>query len=214
MDFRKIVSCSGYTVAVAETLGVVTLTSIATASTVNAFVLRQYRPDLGIWVNNTFSHKTLATGSTATTVADAFRTAIAADDKFKVVLTGTTTCIITASAGYPLVAGYTLSSGELTVTQTTAGVPSKGTYNDLVRSGVLAADVESGATYSSIKYVYKTEANSDFLDNSILATHTVYVKSGITNLAAFAVRMNEVNQGYPAGGSTYPDNEAISLSGT
>lgn len=213
MDFRKIISVgAGYLLPVAETAGVITLTNSGAASTAFSFELRQYRPDLNMWVSNRFSHTSPATGATTTTVSNALRDAVNADPAFKVTTSGGATAILTADAGFPLIFATSFSGAALTVAATTPGVASRGTADDLLRAGVAAGDVAAGATYAQIKFDFEGDQNHDYLINAVVQSQIVYVTQGIANLAAFETYMGEVLQAFPSGLTT-SDPEALALSG-
>lgn len=210
MDFRKINSTNGgYLAAVAETRGVLTITPTAANSAFFGFRLEQDIPSQGT-VTMIVGYTSLASGDTATTICNAFRRAIIANPQFNhLVTSGTATCILTAAAGYPAIRATALAANTAVVV-TTAYVLTRGTYNDLIRAGVAAADIASGATYSQIAFTFVDSFAGDWQLSATVRTHTLYVQVGATNKAAFDTLMaSTLNAFVPAG--TTADPEALSV---
>lgn len=85
----------------AEGLQVVTLTPVAAASSTYQFTITQQNNDTGQLVQIPFSYVSLASGDTATTIGNAFRTLIGLQPSLKITASGTTTLILTAQTGSP-----------------------------------------------------------------------------------------------------------------
>lgn len=115
----------------AEVLRVITVTPTAANSTDYRLILsaekgQTFDNNLPNETQTVFTHTTAASGATATTIADAFRTAINNHPFWstRVVASGTTTLIITAKAGFPI---FSVGAGPLlSAAVTTAGSPQYG----------------------------------------------------------------------------------------
>jgi hypothetical protein len=125
----------------AEVLRVITITPTAANSTDYRITLsaekgQEFSNNLPNEVQTVFTHTTPVSGGTATTIGDAFRAAINNHPFWsqRVTVTGTTTIIITAKAGYPI---FSAAGGPLLATVvTTAGSPQFGmTGAQLLASG-------------------------------------------------------------------------------
>jgi hypothetical protein len=125
----------------AEVLRVITITPTAANSTDYRITLsaekgQDFSNNLPNEVQTMFTHTTPLSGGTATTIGNAFRDAINNHPFWsqRVTVTGTTTIIITAKAGYPI---FSAAGGPLMATVvTTAGSPKMGASGaDLVASG-------------------------------------------------------------------------------
>lgn len=100
-----------------------------------------------------FISYTAITGDTTTTICDAFRTILAANG-LEVVGSGTSTCIITANAGYNV---FNIAAIENTSVSTgTPGVAMSGSYAQVVAAG--GTDAVSGRYYD--QYTVVTGFNS------------------------------------------------------
>lgn len=208
MDFRTLEAIGGYITPVAETRGVLTFTNTGANSTAYKGRVTQYIPSIGQLSIVDFGTTSPASGSTTTTVSTSLKADLNARLNLKIAATGTTTTIITASAGSPIITGTAISGGTFAIT--TPGVASVGTYADLVAAGVTGAT--AGKTYNQITFVYKSPI-ADLLGEARVTnnSHTLYVQSDATNYAAFNTRMAELLSSFPAGGSTYSDSEALAL---
>jgi hypothetical protein len=214
MDFRKVLTCSGVVVPVAETAGVITLTPTNVASTQYAFELRQYFPDTKTWVKEYFTHTTAASGSSATTISTALKAAINAADasgRIRAVATGTTTVVITADAGSPLIFATSFQS-NLAVAATTPGVLAVGTYNALLYAGVAAADIASGHTYASINFVFEEQNLSGSNAAPNVVSHTVYYDAADSDYATVNTAVKKILAGVTSG--TTSNAEAVALANT
>lgn len=125
----------------AEVLRVITITPTAANSTDYRITLsaekgQVFNNNLPNEVQTVFTHTTPASGATATTIGDAFRAAINNHPFWsqRVTVTGTSTIVITAKAGYPI---FSAAGGPLMATAvTTAGSPQFGmTGAQLLASG-------------------------------------------------------------------------------
>lgn len=191
-DYRRVLSSGGGWLAnQAETRGQYTLTPTGSfaAGAKYSFLLQQVRPDLGNTVVQEYvSYTSQSTGDTATSIVTALASAITATTNFKVTVTTGSTLVIQANAGYPLITVTQMSpiASLLTITQNTAGVPSRGTYNDLLRAGVAAADITSGHTYYTLQLTFPEISAGDWIENTTIRQHTLYVYSSATNFAGFS----------------------------
>ncbi len=180
LDIREIQNCgSGHSIPpVAEQLAVWTVESptTPTASATYGYRLRQTIPFInpafpGVpavpGTNTVFAtniHTANSGGETKAVLIDALdKGAIAYLDpavgfKFSTSENGTTQTL-TALAGYPLLQVTDANIppavwGSSGITNTTAGIASVGTYNDLIRLGVAAADITAGVTYGEVIFNY------------------------------------------------------------
>lgn len=149
----------------AEVARVITITPTAVNSTDYRIVLsaekgQAFNNNLMNEIQTVFTHTTPASGGTATTIGDAFRAAINNHPFWstRVTVTGTTTIIITAKAGYPIFS--TGVGANLASVVSTAGSPQYGeTGANLLASGNFNATV--GLPVSGTNYgVYIFEAFS------------------------------------------------------
>jgi hypothetical protein len=132
----------------AEVLRVITITPTAANSTDYRITLsaekgQAFDNNLPNEIQTVFTHSTAATGATATTIGDAFRAAINNHPYWstRVNVTGTTTIIITARAGFPI---FSAGVGQLmSLVVTTPGSPQFGqTGAQLLASGFpFSADI-------------------------------------------------------------------------
>jgi len=152
----------------AEVLRVVTVTPTAANSTDYRLVLsaekgQTFDNNLPNETQTVFTHTTPASGGTATTIGDAFRTAINNHPYWstRVVASGTTTLIITAKAGFPI---FSVGVGALlSAVVSTAGSPQYGgTGAQLLASGNFNSTVGlpvSGTNYGV--YVFEAYGTSE-----------------------------------------------------
>jgi len=315
MDYRKINSATGgiWPNSLVEVDQVYTITPVAANSTEFGLSIQQFVPahattnqyfggvdygpgfgngqlsGLGRLVTEQLYHTTPATGATATTICDAWRTQLALLQDVQITGSGTSTLILTANSRNPLffvtattpgitivnttsapiaivsstdatpivvttaastyvvgqtvtVAGHatntnangtwrvSATNGTTTVTlqgSTATGggaggatgtvvrpaQASKGYSQDLLNAGITPSLVTDGAYYSQTVFDYNALAISGAAANTVESrnTSTLYVNESATNFADFATRMNEILNAYPAGGSTYPDHEALAI---
>lgn len=129
----------------AEVARVITITPTAVAGadyriTLSAEKGQEFSNNLPNEVQTVFTH-TAPAGATATTIGDAFRNAINNHPYWgpRVTVTGTTTIIITADAGFPI---FSASGGpNLSTAVTTAGSPQTGLSGAaLLATGAFSAD--------------------------------------------------------------------------
>jgi hypothetical protein len=163
-----------YKVYTAETARVVTITPTAANSTDYRIILsaekgQTFSNNLPNEVQATFTHTTAASGGTATTIGDAFRTAINNHPFWgsRVTCTGTTTLIITAKAGFPIFsAGVGANLAAVVSTAGNVELGAKGA--DLLASGNFNATVGlpvSGTNYSV--FIFETFSTSE----SVMSGH-------------------------------------------
>lgn len=188
-DPRLVQSTSGVVVTVAEVAQVDTLTITAANSTYYRISLVQTL-STGVVLSQSFDYTSLASGDTATTIGDVFRSMINASN-FEIVASGTTTLVLTANAGNPVFTSSKVgSTGTIAIVLTTAGVYAVNTYASLVANGVAAADLTVGATYTSITFNYANiDGSVDKITDSSVNQWTVYAQDGITNLAAYVAKL-------------------------
>jgi hypothetical protein len=185
------VSGGMYQAGAAEVLRVITITPTAANSTDYRIVLsaekgQTFNNNLPQEVQTVFYHTTPVSGGTATTIGDAFRAAINAHPYWntRVTVTGTTTIIITAKAGFPI---FSAAGGPLLATVvTTAGSPSVGVGAALLATGTFPTVDDgnglpiSGQTYNVISYDYEVESKAAMGAN-IREKHIIYVNSAANN---------------------------------
>lgn len=141
----------------AEVARVITITPTAANSsdyriTLSAEKGQEFSNNLPNEVQTVFTHTTPVSGGTATTIGDAFRAAINNHPFWsqRVTVTGTTTIIITAKAGYPI---FSAGAGSLMSTVvSTAGSPQFGmTGAQLLASG-FQFNADSGVPVAGTNY--------------------------------------------------------------
>lgn len=192
-DPRKVVSTSGIITTVAEVPQVDTLTITAAASTAYRISIVQVKPN-GVVMSEVFNYTSLASGDTATTIGDKFRSMIN-QSNLEIVASGGATLILTANAGYPVFTSSVAGSvGTIAIVLTTAGVYAVNTYASLVANGVPSSSLTVGATYTSWNVVYEySDGSVDKLLDQSQNQWTVYAQDGITNLSAFVAKLSLVN---------------------
>lgn len=180
-----------YQAGAAEVLRVITITPTAANSTDYRLVLSTekgttFNNNLPNETQGVFFHTTPASGATATTIGDAFRTAINNHPFWstRVVASGTTTLIITAKAGFPI---FSVGVGpNLAQVVTTAGSPSVGVGATLIASGTFPTVDDgngipvSGQTYNVISYDYEIESKAA-MGGAIREKHIFYVNNAANN---------------------------------
>lgn len=196
MDIRQITSVPSKAVApVAETVGVQTITFTAVASTVYEFTVSQWVQSLNREVIVPFRYTSLASGDTATTIGDAFRSIIGLNDGgLSITASGGATLILTAGAGSPIFR-ILENSANIAVANTTPGVVGIGTYSyinnfldsvGIVPTGTLA----SGHTYSTTTFVFNhQDGDSNKSITSSVNQHTLYADVAASNYAAFLIAL-------------------------
>ena len=184
------VSGGMYQAGAAEVLRVITITPTAVAGfdyriTLSAEKGQVFNNNLPNEVQTVFTH-TAPAGATATTIGDAFRSAINNHPFWstRVVVTGTTTIIITARAGFPI---FSAAGGaNLATVVTTAGSPAIGVGAALISSGTFPTVDDgngipvSGQTYNVISYDYEVESRAA-QGGAIREKHIFYVNNNGNN---------------------------------
>ncbi|NBW34838.1 MAG: hypothetical protein EBR30_07435 [Cytophagia bacterium] len=141
----------------AEVARVITITPTAVNSTDYRIILsaekgQDFSNNLPNEVQTVFTHTTPASGATATTIGDAFRTAINNHPFWsqRVTVTGTTTIIITAKAGYPIFSAGV--GANLASVVSTAGSPVMGATGAQLLANGFAFNADSGVPVSGTNY--------------------------------------------------------------
>ena len=162
------------TVAVAETLQVTTLTPVAAANSVYQIMIQQYNFTTGVTYTGMYTYTTAASGDTATTIGDAFRSQINNDPVLKVVATGTTTLILTAEAGFPVFTVTILSvGGGLTQVTGTPGVVAVGTTAALALKGIT---VPASKSYTTVHLEYSPVSGLNIKDDvNLYSVYDLYL---------------------------------------
>ena len=152
----------------AEVARVITITPTAVASTDYRITLsaekgQVFNNNLPNEVQSVFTHTTAASGATATTIGDAFRAAINNHPFWgsRVTVTGTTTIIITAKAGFPIfsagvgpnLAALVSTAGSPQYGETGANLLASGNFNSVVGLPV------SGTNYGV--FIFETFSTSE-----------------------------------------------------
>lgn len=196
------------TVYAVEVARVITITPTAAVGaeyrvTLSAEKGEEYANNLPNEVQTVFTH-TAPTGATATTIGDAFRTAINNHPFWgaRVTAAGTTTLTLTAKAGYPV---FSAAGGPLMATVvTTAGAAEKGeTGANLLASGNFNSEVGlpvAGTNYGLVTFEIKTMGEAE-MGNGAREQIKIYVSGAagtpythgnwaqlVTQLSALAVK--------------------------
>lgn len=185
------VSGGMYQLGAAEVARVITVTPTAANSTDYRITLsaekgQAFNNNLPNEVQTVFSHTTPASGATATTIGDAFRAAINNHPFWsqRVTVTGTTTIIITAKAGFPI---FSVGVGQLmTNVVTQGGSPAIGVGASMIASGQFPTVDEgngipvSGQTYNVISYDYEVESKAA-MGGAIREKHIIYINNNSNN---------------------------------
>lgn len=173
----------------AEVLRVITITPSAAANADYRVILsaekgQEFNNNLPNEVQTTFTHTSPASGATATTIADAFRTAINNHPYWsqRVVASGTTTLVITAKAGYPI---FSAGVGALmTAAVTTAGSPQYGEKGaDLLATENFSTDAGlpvSGTNYSVLSFEARPEGGA-VISGGASQRYEIYLVDGGNN---------------------------------
>lgn len=217
IDVRTIEKAS-LTAAVAETRAIWTITPTVAASQEFSILITQI-------INGTPTQMvataySLASGSDALSVCTALRSQINANTNMQIVASGTTTLILTANAGYPLIPSVSQVSLGTTpgtfasITATQAGVAAKGTYAALIAQGVDPAIIVAGQSYSNFRLLYRAASSNDPGGNvsQMRIGMNFYINAGAINYAALATRIGEIINGFGAGVTT-ADPEFLDLAG-
>lgn len=166
-----------------ETLQVTTLTPVAANNSVYQIMIQQYNFSTGTTYTAMYTYTTAASGDTATTIGDAFRSQINNDQNIKVAATGTTTLVLTAEAGYPV---FTVSilqvGGGLTQVTGTPGVVAVGTTAALALQGIT---VPASKTYTTVHLEYAPVTGMNIKDSvDLLSVYDLYLDNADAQTAA------------------------------
>lgn len=189
--YKDIVSAK-ITAPVAETLQVTTLTAVAAANSTYSFYIWQLDPANGNMRSWNYSYETPASGATATTIGDFFRTAINADTTIHIAATGTTTLILTAEAGYPIFyVGITETGGGFSYVTGTPGVAAINTAAQLTTLGF--PNLTAGTTYTTVQ-LNVAQPTGYLLKNQETQAQVwdVLILQSATNRAAFVTALTEM----------------------
>jgi hypothetical protein len=227
MDVRLIEDMT-ITAAVAATAQVSTITPTNAAS--SEFSIQISMIVNGMAKQVVLSTVTAASGSSATTICDAWRAQIAplitSGQLDTITATGTSTLILTASTTVPIftvtqvymgggnVNGFTpaIPSGVIGIVLTTPGVVPNGTYATLTAQGITTVPaLVSGQSYSQIRIVYRQTSDSERAGDVAAArnVHTVLYNASATNHAALDTKLTRIIAGILAGGAADPAFIAI-----
>lgn len=197
---------------VAEQLQVTTLTPTAAANSVYEILIQQFNPVTGETMTFQASYTTAASGDTATTIGDYFRSLINADPIIKIAATGTTTLILTAEAGY---AQFTVTilrtGGGLTQSTGTAGIVAVGTTAALALQGITEG-INSSAVYTQIHLEFANVTGQKLTDPVRGAkVLDIYLNEAASNFSDLLDKFEYILDGreVSAGGPANP--EAISV---
>lgn len=141
-----------------EVREVVTVTPTAANSTAYRMVIKQFNKAVGRDIEEAIEYTTAASGDTATTICNAFRAIIATRPNLKLVASGTTTLVLTATSGYPL----------MTVTSTAAGVLAQATT--FVNGAGTGLTAQTGLTLTISSGVVTAPATSHGLTTGMTVT--------------------------------------------
>lgn len=196
------------------TAQVTTLTPTAVANTTYTFSVQQWNPALngGSFMFRQYSYTTAASGDTATTICNAFRTQLAADTAQGVIQitgSGSSTLIMTAVSGYwSFTVAINVSSSLLTQSTGTAAVESVGTTADLALQGI----VVTGTNYTTWNIVYGYRgSNVNTLQDFRQSVYTVYINEDATNYAAALAKIKDLMTNTGPGSSTAANPETLAL---
>lgn len=170
------------TAPVTEVLQVTTVTPTAVASTLYGILIEQYDYETGGNITRQYFYETAASGDTATTICDAFRTAINNDSIIKIAATGAATLILTAETGYPkFTVKFTNAAASLAQSTGTAGVVAIGTTAALARQGITLP----AASYTQVHIEYAQKNGTNLRDQITLASvWDLYINQADANRAA------------------------------
>lgn len=187
---------------VAETLQVTTLTPVNAANSTYSFYITQWNPADGNMRTWNYSYETPASGSSATTICDAFRTAINADTTIKIAATGAATLILTAEAGYPIFyVGIVETGGGLTQATGTAGVAAINTAAQLTTYGI--PNLTAGTTYTTVQLIVANPTGYLLKNQETqYTTWDIVILQTATNRAALVTAFQEALGNLIIGGTT------------
>lgn len=170
------------TASVNETPGVQTLTPVAANNSVYQFMIQQYNFTTGVTYTGMYTYTTAASGDTATTICDAFRAQINADQVLRITATGTTTLILTAEAGFPVFTVTILQvGGGLTQPSpaTTPGVVAVGTTAALALKGITVPALK---TYTTVHLEYAPITGMNIKDSvDLYSVYDLYLDNADTH---------------------------------
>lgn len=185
---------------VAETLGVTTVTFTAANSTTYTMTITQKVQSLGRTVVATYTYVSLASGDTATTIANAFRAMMANSlQGLNIAATGTATLILTSvtpDAIATVTGNWSTASGD--IVNGTPGVYAIGSYvaitNYLASQGITAGGtgtLASGHTYNTTIIDYaRIEGNmNNTMTDTSLNRMILYADVAATNYARFLIAL-------------------------
>ena len=171
----------------AETARVITITPTAANSTDYRVTLsaekgQAYNSNLPNEIQTVFTHTTPTSGGTATTIGDAFRSAINNHPYWsnRVTVTGTTTIIITAKAGFPIFSAGVGANLALVVT-TAGNVELGGKGADLLATGYFNDTVGkpvSGTNYGVFIFEAFSTSESVMSGHGDAEKNYIYIPSG------------------------------------
>lgn len=216
VDVRQVESFT-VTAAGSGTAQVTTITPTNAASTDFSILVSQVVN--GVTQSVVLSYQTPASGSSATTICDAWRIQFnSVASKFNITASGTATLILTASATTPSKFTVTqvypsLTSGTMTIVTGTPGVNPVGTYAVLAAQGITTIPaLLAGQSYTAVEIIYRTSSSAETAGDVTEArsVHTVFINEAATNFAALSTRLGEIANGYKAGGTT-ADPEFIAI---
>lgn len=169
-DFLDLIpgQCS-ITVAVAEALQTTTVTFTAANNTTYMLRLQQWDAANRVWITNVYAYTSAASGDTATTIGNAFRTQINADSRIHILAGGTATLMLYAEAGYPVFTATSIEPSTTTVVLNATGNPAVGTTAALALEGITEG-VASAASYTRVRLRY----NANGVPTNTLQTNQPY----------------------------------------
>lgn len=170
------------TPSVAQTLQVTTLTPVAAANSVYQIMVQQYNFSTGRTYTAMYTYTTAASGDTATTICDAFRSQINNDQNIKIAATGAATLVLTAETGFPVFTVTILQvGGGLTQVTGTPGVVAVGTTAALALQGITV----SGAAYTTVHLEYSPVTGQNIKDGvAVASVLDLYLNAAEGDLAA------------------------------
>lgn len=170
------------TASVAQTLQVTTLTPVAANNSVYQIMVQQYNFSTGRTYTAMYTYTTAASGDTATTICDAFRSQINNDQNIKIAATGAATLVLTAETGFPVFTVTILQvGGGLTQVTGTPGVVAVGTTAALALQGITV----SGAAYTTVHLEYSPVTGQNIKDGvAVASVLDLYLNAAEGDLAA------------------------------
>jgi hypothetical protein len=182
------------TVSVNETLQVTTLTPTAAANSVYTLMIQQYNFSTGKTYTGTYTYTTAASGDTATTISDAFKNQINADQNIKITTDalGGATIVLTAEAGFPVFTVTILQvGGGLTQATGTPGVVAVGTSAALALQGITV----TGTNYTTVHLEYAPITGLNIKDSTdVYSVYDLYLDTADGSTSALVtVITNNLN---------------------